>query len=189
MKTKKLIELLQSEDPTGEDEVLVGNTDILCLEGKPGYWDGCKEVLVRDWNKDCYNVIGAEYSSEGSKISIRTLSIEDAVYQNPDLPVKVVDTFVEKHMQQRVDKIRKEAKDLKESLIGDFLIRTLNKIKEGWRIFEDPDTTARPQMYFSKGDEKEWFGFGFQQTVKKTGFFKSVLNEGQTIEWVFKLHD
>jgi hypothetical protein len=189
MKTNKLIELLQKEDPTGEGEVLVGNTDIFCLEGKPGYWDGCKEVLVRDWTSEYYNVVGAEYSSEGSKISIRTLSIEDAVYNNPDLPVKVTDTFVNKRMQQQIDKIRKEAKDLKENLIGEFFIRAMNKIKEGWRIFEDPDMKEHPQMYFAKGDAKEGFVFGFQQAVKKTGFFKSVLNEDQIIEWVFKLHD
>jgi len=189
MKTKKLIELLQKEDPIGEDDVLVNNIDILCLEGKPGYWDGCKQLLVRDWNKDCYNVIGAEYRSDGSKINITTLDIEGAIADNPELPVTVVDTFVEKHMQQTVEKWRKEVIELKESMIGDFLLRAMNKIKEGWRIFEDPDMKERPQMYFAKGDKKEGFVFGFQQAVKKTGFFKSILNENQTIEWVFKLHE
>ena len=40
MKTKKLIELLQKEDPSGEEEVFVstedGNLDIFFIETKPG---------------------------------------------------------------------------------------------------------------------------------------------------------
>jgi hypothetical protein len=31
MKTKKLIELLKEEDPSGDEEVLVGNEDIFSL--------------------------------------------------------------------------------------------------------------------------------------------------------------
>jgi len=48
MKSKKLIELLQAEDPTGEIEVCIGNQDVFCLESKPAYWDGCPQILIRN---------------------------------------------------------------------------------------------------------------------------------------------
>jgi hypothetical protein len=119
MKTKKLIELLQAEDPSGECEVCVGNTDIFFVECKPAYWDGCLEVLDRDESKQCYNVIGATYTSEGAKLNIVTHSIYDAMIDNVELPVKVIDTFVEKRMQKRVDAWRAEAKQINEEVQKD----------------------------------------------------------------------
>lgn len=42
MKTKVLIALLQAEDPTGEEEVVMDDgRDIFFLESLPGYWDDC----------------------------------------------------------------------------------------------------------------------------------------------------
>lgn len=87
MKTKKLIELLQKEDPTGEEEVSVGNQDIFFVAKEPAYYDGRQQVLIRDWDNKYYNVIGAKYRSRGSKIVIHTHSIADALWENPDLPV------------------------------------------------------------------------------------------------------
>ena len=80
MKTKKLIELLQKEDPSGELEVCVGNEDIFSLETMPAYWDGVLEILDRDWSCEYYNVIGATYTSSGKKLNIRTLGIGDAIF-------------------------------------------------------------------------------------------------------------
>jgi len=119
MKTKKLIELLQAEDPGGEGEVLVGNEDILCIDSVEGYWDGCKQVMVRDWSSEYYNIIGAEYRSDGSKVRIHTMGIYDALINDPDLPVKVVDTFVEKKMQKWVDDSRKEIKKMWKEVKGE----------------------------------------------------------------------
>lgn len=77
MKTKKLIQLLQEADPTGELECCVGTTtDIRYVDVLPAYYDGRLQVLkVNEKNQ----VIGAKYVREGSKVCIHTLSISDAV--------------------------------------------------------------------------------------------------------------
>ena len=114
MKVKKLIELLQEFDDDGEVCISTedGNVDIFNLEQVPGYWDGVYHVMKRDWTKTCYNIIGAEYRSDGWKIVIKPMSIQDALTDNSDLPIEVTDTFVEKRMQKQVDEWRKEAKDI-----------------------------------------------------------------------------
>jgi len=114
MKTKKLIELLKEADPSGNLPVCVDNVDIFTVYQEASYWDGCLQQLKRDWKKKYYNVVGAKYTSKGQKVTIRTLSIEDALYANPDLPIKVEDTFLEKKMQKTVDKWRREAKKFDE---------------------------------------------------------------------------
>lgn len=87
MKTKKLIELLQAADATGELECCVGNVDIHFVSQEPAYYDGRLEILIRDENIRYYNVIGAKITGRGRKIQIHTLSIEDAMIDDPDLPV------------------------------------------------------------------------------------------------------
>ena len=108
MKTKELIRQLQEVDPTGEMDCVVDNIDITGVHQEPAYWDGCKQVLK--WNND--RLVGAEYSSEGDKLNIDTWSISDVFVDYPDLPVKVIDTFVTPKLQERVDFWRKEAKDI-----------------------------------------------------------------------------
>ena len=84
MKTKELIRRLQEADPTGEAECCVGNHDIFFVESKAAYWDGRLEVLVRDQSKEpWYNVVGAKITTHGTKINIRTLSIDDAIFNDP----------------------------------------------------------------------------------------------------------
>ena len=112
MKTKKLIELLQQEDPSGGLEVSIGGEDIFFVEALPGYWDGVYQVLVRDWRCEYYSVIGAEYRSDGTKLNIHTLSIKDALLDDPDLTIKVIDTFCEPRMQKTVDRWRAEALEI-----------------------------------------------------------------------------
>lgn len=79
MKTKKLIELLNEADPTGEEDVCVGNVDIHFIETLPAYYDGSAQVLIRDENSRYYNIIGAKYKRSGHKVQIHTLSITDAI--------------------------------------------------------------------------------------------------------------
>lgn len=79
MKTKKLIELLQQEDPSGEIEVCVGNVDIFFVERLPAYYDGSLQVLERDESLNGYNIIGGKYVRSGHKVVINTLSITDAI--------------------------------------------------------------------------------------------------------------
>ena len=87
MKTKELIRQLQEADPSGEIEVCVGNIDIHFVERLPAYYDGRLEVLKRDEDCEYYNIIGGEFVAEGDKVMINTLMIEDAIWNNPDLPV------------------------------------------------------------------------------------------------------
>ena len=87
MKTKELIRQLQEADPTGEEEVCVGNTDIHFVEVLPAYYDGRLQVLKRDETCNYYNIIGAEFVAEGKKIAIHPLSIKDAIFNDPNLPV------------------------------------------------------------------------------------------------------
>lgn len=89
MKTKELIRLLQIEDPTGEAECCIDNADILCVERMPAYYDGRLEVLIRDPSLPYYNVVGAKITGSGVKVNIHRHSIEDALYDDPDLPVTV----------------------------------------------------------------------------------------------------
>lgn len=114
MKVKKLIELLQEFDDDGEVCIATedGNVDIFHLEEMAGYYDGVYQVLERDWTNKFYNITGAKYRSDASKIVIKPMGIEDALLDNPDLPIEVIDTFVNKRMQKQVDEWRKEAKNI-----------------------------------------------------------------------------
>ncbi len=87
MKTKKLIEILNDLDPSGELECCVDNQDIFFVEKLPAYYDGRQEILIRDESNPYYNVIGAKITSRGTKLKIRTLSIEDAIWDNVNLPI------------------------------------------------------------------------------------------------------
>lgn len=81
MKTKELIRLLQEADPSGEEEVCVGNVDIHFVEKLPAYYDGALQVLERDESKSpYYNIVGGKYVRSGHKVKIHTLSISDALY-------------------------------------------------------------------------------------------------------------
>lgn len=116
MKTKDVIEMLQEADPSGELECVVGNHDIFCAHVEPAYWDGSMQLLVREKDNPYYNVTGAIYTSQGDKVQINTMGIDDALCNDPDLPVEVTDTFVNKRMQDQVNAWRKENQEIKESV-------------------------------------------------------------------------
>lgn len=82
MKTKEVIRQLMEADPSGEEEVCVGNIDIHFIESLPAYYDGSLQVLTRDPNSKYYNITGGKYRRSGTKINIRTLSITDAISNN-----------------------------------------------------------------------------------------------------------
>lgn len=110
MKTRELIRLLQEVDPSGEEEVCIWNQDIHFVHAEPAYWDGCLEILKRDEDCEYYNIIGAEVRSHGHKISIEPLSIEDAIYNDPDLPVEYSD-YSSKYKEHH-DKARQHCREL-----------------------------------------------------------------------------
>ena len=90
MKTKELIRRLQEADPAGEEECVVGNHDIFFVENLPAYYDGRRQQLVRDPSKaPYYDVVGARITGTGRKVQIHTLSVADALENNPDMPVEL----------------------------------------------------------------------------------------------------
>lgn len=123
MKSKKLIELLQYMDPTGEVEVCINDADILDVQCEPAYWDGCLEVLERDENYQYYNVIGVRVTDKGSKISLYPHSVYDAIQRNPDVPIKVCS--MARYHKERIKEKRKEVKALNKKLAK--IMRTKNE--------------------------------------------------------------
>jgi hypothetical protein len=206
MKTKRLIELLQKEDPTGESEVLVGNDDIHFLEWKPGYYDGCYTILNRDPSKEpYYDIVGAQYRSDGSKLCIRTMNWEDVISNNVDTPVEVVDTFCQKRMQNQVDDWRKEVRRIKDELDKEFFDKHFpdmeHKIKEGWKIIQpstykighynvmwivknvdDFKEIKDSNNCYISNDNQIHFNQGQCGIVIKSGKFKPI-HKQQFIEW------
>lgn len=118
MKTNELIQALLKEDPTGELEVTVGKTPIHFVERIAAYYDGCMEKLVQDKTNPYYNIVGGEILSKGQHIDIHTLSLEDAIFEDPDMPITIdMSAFVypedsAKRYQENVDKWRAEAKQV-----------------------------------------------------------------------------
>jgi len=103
MKSKTLIDILKQSDPTGEREVCVNNQDIFDVFPMPAYYDGRLQKLIRDENmQGPHNIVGAKYISGGIKINILPYSIEDAIMDNPKLPVDVSEgsPFAEKEVLQ-----------------------------------------------------------------------------------------
>jgi hypothetical protein len=87
LKTKKLIALLQAADPSGDLECCVDNLDIHYVVSVPAYYDGELQVLQRDDSNPYYNIVGAKYVCGGHKLKIVPLSIADAIFEDPSLPV------------------------------------------------------------------------------------------------------
>ena len=116
MKSKELIRQIQEIDPTGELEVCIDTTtDILFVERLPAYYDGKLEVLQRDENIDSdYNVVSAKLMVTGLKVAIRTFSIEDAILDNPNIPIDYSDLPQEiaSYEKEKHDKTRQAVLDL-----------------------------------------------------------------------------
>lgn len=109
MKSKNLIKLLQYIDPSGEIEVVGNdNADIHFFELKQSYWDGKAQIHIRD--KDD-KIIGIKYQVEGNKIQIRTYSVEDAIFDNPDILVDVSE--IRSHMSASLESIEMMIEDLR----------------------------------------------------------------------------
>lgn len=112
MKTALLIQLLQAADPSGTHEACVNNEDIFVVGQEFACWDGAHEVLIRDESRNGYNVIGAEIRCSGPhKVQIRTLSIESALMEDPELPVECPESHA-----ARVEGWRREAREVEREI-------------------------------------------------------------------------
>jgi len=117
MTSSQLIELIKQADPDGNTPIGVGNSDILDVCREPAYWDGCLQQLYRDKNSSGYNIVGGEFVSEGCKIVISPHSISDAIFENPDLPVKY-DNYTKEKYFESVEKTREKVRKVKEKTDG-----------------------------------------------------------------------
>ena len=109
MKTKELIELLQREDPSGELPVCVDGVDVYTGYSVPAYYDGRLQQLIKDETKqNCYNITGIRFLKEGSKVVLRTMSLDDVLWEDPDAVVTYDYDPSEKEIQ--------EVEDLRESI-------------------------------------------------------------------------
>ena len=117
MKTKDLIALLQSADPSGELHVcLQDNRDVFDVHRLPAYMDGRQEILVRDENNPFFNVLGGILNASGDKIAISGMRIEDAMIENPDMPVIISGGDTAGDYRRAVDKWRTDALDIIQQL-------------------------------------------------------------------------
>lgn len=115
MKTKELIRQLQENDPSGEEHCTVDGIDIWFVDRLPGYYDGNCEQLIRDPEKKGYNIVGAKIKRRSDKIMLRTLSIEDAIWNDPELPLDVseVSNYDGCDYKEKYDELRKKIKEYK----------------------------------------------------------------------------
>lgn len=104
MKAKELIRRLQQFDP--EVEVCVDNKDIYFLEPKPAYWDGKLQLLLHDPSKRGWSIVGAKVVEKGEKLNIVALSIEDVIWDVPDLPVDLSELTSQEEWAGRVAQYR-----------------------------------------------------------------------------------
>jgi len=201
MKTKRLIELLQKEDPSGEIEVSVGNQDIHYLQRLEAYWDGCLEVLKRDETSEYYNITGAKIVSEGLKICIMPLSIEDAIMNDVNLPIEFDSDYTREHYSDVVAKQRHEMRSVCKKLNDEFIVKALQRYKDGWKAaqsnkesvkmchvqwwWKPGDKSTQRAAYSSKEDQISLCQ-GECEAIIESGFFVPV-DDGERIIWELKI--
>lgn len=111
MKTRELIEALKAEDPSGEAEVIAGNTPIYFVELQPAFYDGPLQTLLLDEaKKPYYHIAGYKVTQQGQKVRLHLMNCEDVLIDNPEAPVDL-SGLSEHHRvewQASVDKMREE---------------------------------------------------------------------------------
>lgn len=133
MKTKELIRQLQDADPSGETEVCIGNADINFVDVLPAYYDGRLQVLQRNENNGCYNIIGAKLVSQGNKVIIHPLSIYDALWNDPDMPIDYSDCSEQcaARYKESHDKTRQQVRECESKLeLQYFLTHVKHRVSE-----------------------------------------------------------
>lgn len=112
MKTKEVIRLLQEVDPSGEEECCIGNHDIFEISRWPAWYDGRLQVLERKPDCETYDIISGKFVADGVKIQIMPYGIDDALHDNPDMPVDC--SFATDYENELVEKWRKQGREIHE---------------------------------------------------------------------------
>lgn len=123
MKTKELVRLLQEEDPSGEEECCIGNEDISCLYSESAYWDGCLQTMIHENGK----LVGFKFSSEGSKVVIRSLGLRDALLDNPKLSVEYDSVYAREKYEGCVKQWREEVITIKNDVCKGMFVLYVTK--------------------------------------------------------------
>jgi hypothetical protein len=104
MTTGELIELLRKVDPEGTTPVCVDNHDIYHVSNPDyAYYDGTLEQLELKQGQ----IVGARLITEGLKVRLYVKSVEDLLFNQPELPVTV--SHVD--LNDRVEMWRKEGRE------------------------------------------------------------------------------
>lgn len=182
MKTKKLIELLQSTDPEGENECCVNNIDIISVDIEPAYWDGPLQVLIHDKSKEPYfDVVGGKITKKGTKINICTLPISDLVWGNENFPLEFDNDENLDREKGEYEKIRIEGKNIRKQISDSFIVKVLEKYKQGLIAFQNHYTDEqRCNIQLWMNDKNEFVGKlcqGECQAIIQSGFFKKKFTE------------
>ncbi len=114
MTTNELIIALKEADPSGKLDVTLGKEPIHFVECMPAYYDGCLQRLVHSKNKEpYYDIVGAIYTDKGNHVNIHGLSIQDAIYENEDLPVSfLISESRDGYYKEKVENWRKHSHDV-----------------------------------------------------------------------------
>lgn len=152
MKTRELIRLLSEADPGGDAECCIDNSDILCVELMPAWYDGRLEILDRDKSIKGYDVIGARVVSSGLKIKIRRHSIEDMILVSHELPVDLSDIKNERITQEyyaSIMQMRQDAITVKHDVaLWSFTAFVKAKIEKMNLQFSDADIENAARVFF-----------------------------------------
>jgi hypothetical protein len=162
MKTKELIKLLQEADPNGESYVRIDGGIPVCVELKPGYYDGSYSYY--DENKK-YCI-----SRMGSKVDIHTTAIFDYVvdnmgsFPNNKSIEEVLDKFnfylseneeqnnkeKERYVQQIINAYNENIK-MDENLYEEALANMYANALNGWTWFQNKlvDTIGKEHHFYT----------------------------------------
>lgn len=161
MKTSEVIRRLQEADPTGECEVCVGNVDIHFIERIEAYYDGPLQVLIRDGGRPGYNIVGAKFKREGSKVQVHLLPIMTALTEDPEMPVDYGELAPQcaAGIQARHNKWREEVRKLRLNLSRERFVRWFFKeLKEKeWEAL-DPEYGDAFHDYVDMAFEQRYKG-------------------------------
>jgi hypothetical protein len=187
MKVKDFIKMLQELDP--EDHVRIPGGAIWCSEPKPGYWDGPYEYI----DGDTFVI-----STRGSKVDIRTLDVEDWIWDHDgdyskiklDLAGYSGETLERqlKDYQDRFAKISQECKEFDKHHQAEAVFEVIQLLQEGWKIREDKShgSWSKSMMDLVKGLKTNRMNMGQCQAVYKSGIFESYDENEKFIFWRLK---
>jgi hypothetical protein len=208
MTTREFIKMLQEADPSGNAHIRMSGGVPRFAELKPGYWDGPYSYIDEDGNWT--------YSTEGEKIDIWSLEIDDFVsemidsYQIPEWEeVKSKFKFKleysgpsSKEREDRILSIAKNAYDeyvkMHKKFESEGEERALLNAEKGWKWFQNKlvdDITLRPNnhhyytwlIYDEDGKEHSSNVYNVEG-VYKSGLFERLDNNVKPgyYEWIKK---